>query len=267
MTSPSYPDLLAAIRTESAAFRSTLADCDPEARVPACPDWNAGDLLWHLAEVQLFWATVVEERPSSPREDRQVPDRPASYVDLLDFFDQSSGRMIEAFVAADPAETAWHWSMVQTVGTSYRRQAHEALIHRVDAEQTAAVEMSPLPAELAADGVLECLELMYGGDAPDWARFEPGPGFLEVRVTDLERSIWTRPGLLFGTDPDSGINYDGPHVHVVSGPADGPQATISGTAADLDVWLWSRGDEASISTTGDDSTLAAFRDAITPDLD
>ena len=30
--------------------------------MPSCPDWNADDLLWHLAEVQWFWATIVRER-------------------------------------------------------------------------------------------------------------------------------------------------------------------------------------------------------------
>ena len=38
---------------------------------------------------------------------------------------------------ADPAEPAWTWSAEQTVGFTLRRQAHEALIHRLDAEQTA----------------------------------------------------------------------------------------------------------------------------------
>ena len=47
---------LSAVRTESARFREVLAACDPEARVPACPDWSAADLLWHLATVQRWWA-------------------------------------------------------------------------------------------------------------------------------------------------------------------------------------------------------------------
>ena len=46
---------------------SALADCDLDARVPSCPDWNAADLLWHLgAEVQDFWAWVLEHRPDGP---------------------------------------------------------------------------------------------------------------------------------------------------------------------------------------------------------
>ena len=32
------------------------------ARVPGCPDWSLADLVWHLAEVQHFWAWMVRTR-------------------------------------------------------------------------------------------------------------------------------------------------------------------------------------------------------------
>jgi len=47
MTRLEFPASLDHIRTESTRFRSVLADCDPAARVPACPDWDAADLVWH----------------------------------------------------------------------------------------------------------------------------------------------------------------------------------------------------------------------------
>ena len=70
-----YPTYLDHIRRESARFREVLADCDPSARVPSCPDWDAADLLWHLAGVQLSWAKVVRHRPHSP-EDPEIADEP-----------------------------------------------------------------------------------------------------------------------------------------------------------------------------------------------
>ena len=45
-----FPDYLEHIRSESRRFREVLSTCDPDARVPGCPEWNAADLLWHLAE-------------------------------------------------------------------------------------------------------------------------------------------------------------------------------------------------------------------------
>ena len=48
--------------------------------------------------------------------------------------------------AADPAEEAWNWSDDHTVGFILRRQAHEALVHRVDAELAAGdrTDLDPL---------------------------------------------------------------------------------------------------------------------------
>src|SRR5689334_14151230 len=36
------------------------------ARVPGCPDWDLAGLVWHLAEVQHFWAWVVRTRAQDP---------------------------------------------------------------------------------------------------------------------------------------------------------------------------------------------------------
>ena len=62
-------DYLEHLRRESARFREVLADCDPTARVPGCPEWDADDLLWHLARVQWFWGTTVRTRPADADED------------------------------------------------------------------------------------------------------------------------------------------------------------------------------------------------------
>ena len=102
------------VRTESLRFREVLAGCDPEARVPSCPDWNAADLLWHLATVQRWWAEVLTARPERPEE--VVPQRPDAYDGLLAAFDEWSAALATALEGADPAEEAWNWSDDHTVG-------------------------------------------------------------------------------------------------------------------------------------------------------
>ena len=182
-----YPTYLDHIRTESARFREVLADCDPSARVPTCPDWDAADLLWHLAKVQLFWAKVIRHRPASPDDpeigEEDAAQRPESYAELLDAFDDYSHALATELKRADPEAEAWHWSGDSRVGTSYRRQAHEAAIHRIDAELTAGVPVTPLDAALADDGVAEALGVMYGG-APPWGSFAPSGETIAVRMTD-----------------------------------------------------------------------------------
>jgi hypothetical protein len=64
------------IRDESRLFRDVLADCDPAAPVPTCPEWRAADLLWHLGEVQWFWGTVVRERVTGDQAEALKPPRP-----------------------------------------------------------------------------------------------------------------------------------------------------------------------------------------------
>ena len=103
--------------------------------MPGCPDWDAADLLWHLAGVQ-HSGPIVGAAPGA-RRGRTRPRAPASYAELLAFFDDYSAALVAALEEADPAEPAWSWSDEQTVGFTFRRQAHEALIHRLDAEQAA----------------------------------------------------------------------------------------------------------------------------------
>jgi uncharacterized protein (TIGR03083 family) len=238
-----YPAYLDHIRTESARFREVLTECDPSARVPTCPDWDAADLLWHLAGVQLFWAKILRHRPHSP-DDPEIADepeaqRPESYAELLDAFDDYSHALATELERADPEAPAWHWSGDNRVGTTHRRQAHEALIHRIDAELAAGATVSPLDAALADDGVAEVLGVMYGG-APEWGSFTPSGETIAVRMTDTGTDLLVALGTFSGTDPDDGKTYeDEDDISLVDSGAE-PLATVSGTAADLDTWLWKR---------------------------
>jgi uncharacterized protein (TIGR03083 family) len=259
-----YPTYLDHIRTESARFRAALADCDPAAKVPTCPDWDAADLLWHLAGVQLFWAKVIRHRPASPDDpaigSEDAAERPASYAELLDAFDDYSHALATELERADPEAEAWHWSGDLRVGTSYRRQAHEAAIHRIDAELTAGLAVTPLDAALADDGVAEALGVMYGG-APEWGSFTGSGETIGVHLSDTGTRLLVELGAFSGTDPDSGTTYaDEDDIALVDDGAD-PLATITGTAADLDTWLWKR-DPALLPGTGADDRIRVDGDRI-----
>lgn len=256
MTRLDFPQYVDHIRTESARFRAVLAECDPEARVPTCPDWNAADLLWHLSEVQHNWAAMVSGRPDASPDTYTAPDRPAGYDKLLAFFDECSAALLAAFEGAEPAEHAWNWSSDQTVGFIGRRQAHEALIHRLDAELVAGV-VTPLDATLAADGVHEVLDVMYGG-TPSWGTFTPTGGGVRVEVTDRALAVLVAFGRFTGTDPDGDV-HDEDDINVVESLPGGPAATVSGTADALDAWLWRRRDDAGIEQSGDQAAGDRFR--------
>jgi uncharacterized protein (TIGR03083 family) len=262
------PDVyLAHIRTESARFREVLAACDPEARVPSCPDWNAADLLWHLATVQGWWAEVLSARPERPEE--VDPPRPETYDGLLAAYDEWSAALATALDGAAPAEEAWNWSDDHTVGFILRRQAHEALIHRVDAELAAGLP-SELDPVLASDGVHEVLDVMFGG-CPPWGTWTPSDdGLVRVDTTDTGEQFWLRFGIFSGTSPESGTSYDGEEdFHVVPAPECDvePEAVIDGPSAALDLWLWHRGDDAAVSVAGDEAMVARFRAVVDNPID
>jgi uncharacterized protein (TIGR03083 family) len=258
-----YNDHLA---RESARFADAVRLAAPDAAVPSCPDWNADDLLWHLGEVQYFWGTVVREGLDGEEAGKLTPSRPAGRAALLEFYERASRRLAETLAAASPQAQAWTWSDDHTVGFIQRRQAHEALIHRIDAELTAG-DRTPVDPGLAVDGVDETLRVMYGG-CPPWGRIIPAQGrTIRLRATDTGDSWLVTMARFTGTDPGSGTSYDEPDIHIAeAGSGEDARAEVSGGAGDLDCWLWHRDPLGPVERSGDQEVLGEFEAAIAPGI-
>ena len=265
-------DYLAHLARDSARFLDVLRQTPPETRVPTCPDWDADDLLWHLTEVQWFWGTIVGRRLTAHSDVEALDNggRPSDRDGLLALFGRASGDLHHNLSTASPDTPAWTWSHEQSVGFIRRRQAHEALIHRLDAELTAG-DRTPMDADLSTDGVDEALRIMYGG-APSWGLFTPDPTqTVRVRTTDTDRSWLLTLGRFTGTD-DDGTAHDEPDLRVAasdsgaSGTGELAAATVSGAAADLDCWLWHRPPVGQVERAGDSSVLERFDQTIAPGL-
>jgi uncharacterized protein (TIGR03083 family) len=133
---------------------------DPTAPVPSCPDWDFAELLKHLGNIYNWAGTIVEGRLSAPP-GPELPRRPqgmspeAWLADRLD-------RILAAL--RDVPDDADMWNFAEAFHGPpafwWRRQVHETIIHRVDAELTCSVPVSALEPELAADNVSELFEVI-----------------------------------------------------------------------------------------------------------
>lgn len=263
-------DYVATVREQSARFLSVLQATGASVRVPSCPDWDAADLVWHLGEVQSFWEHVVRRGISDEAQldDVDSKERPSDYAGLLAYFEESSAQLVRT-LGRYPANTRrymWaHDPALHTVGYISRRQALEALIHRVDAELTAGVEPARVDPALAADGIDEVVDVIRGGAVPDWASFTPaGDRLVELVATDAGQR-WTLQLGSFG-----GITPDGVEVHeqgfrrVANGLS--VRATVSASCADLLLWLWNR-PAGTVDLTGDPDALRSLDYAVSEDID
>jgi len=157
--------LLGSLRRDAAALLAAVRAAGPDAAVPWCPEWTAGDLAWHIGEVHEFWGRVVADRLDGPDADVQSP-RPETFDDTVTFAESTAAALLDALESTDPATPVWTWGSDKTAGFVLRRMAHETAVHRVDAERSAGRDHA-IDAELAADGVDEflCEFLVWADDA------------------------------------------------------------------------------------------------------
>ena len=256
-----YADYLDHLAADSARFDHVLRSTPYEASVPSCPDWTAADLYFHLAEVQAFWARIVGRRLTSTEEvEELVTDRPDDDRELAGLFAECTQALQEALRATPPDAVVWSWADEQTAGFSYRRQAHEALIHRLDAELVAE-QRTAIDARLAADGVDEVLGVMYG-EPPPWGVFKPDPDHVVRFVATDTGDEWTVTiGTFVGRSPGEGDEHESACLDWADADAV-PTAEVTGTAADLDCWLWRRPAVGEVTQSGSEQTLAKLADVM-----
>ncbi|TNC28785.1 maleylpyruvate isomerase family mycothiol-dependent enzyme [Amycolatopsis alkalitolerans] len=223
------------IRTQGDAMRSAVVTAGPDAEVPTCPRWTVSRLVGHLGRVQ-SWVIQALADPSG----REIkPDRPPEgWDELLAWWDEQRTKMLDGL--ADPDAPAWlPFTRYPRVAASWaRRQAHEAAIHRLDAEHALSAEPSVgFDPEFAADGVDELIAWMVP-TRTDWADTTYA-GTVRLSATDIERD-WTvrlSPGAPPSID-ESGAEAD---------------LTITGSADAVYRRVWGRPSQAVV--TGDTALL------------
>ena len=103
---------------------------------------------------------------------------------------------------------------------------------------------------------------MYGG-CPPWGTITPYPGrTLRLRSTDTGDSWLVTLARFTGTDPE-GTSHDEPDISIAAtDPGGDALATVSGTAEDLDCWLWRRPTSGDLDRAGDLTAVETFEATI-----
>lgn len=257
-------DRSAVIRQESDRFGSVLAVTDPAARVPTCPDWSAAELAWHLAHVHRFWAEVLTRPVLTDEEmeqlEQSMPQPPGDVAEVLRQREAATDALLEQLAAhPDDQEHVWSWwEPDQTVGFTRRMQTYEATIHRIDAELTAGVEVSPIADDVAAGAVQHCVDVMWGWQPP-WGTWAP-LAVVALEATDTDERWLVEVGHWTGTGPESGNDFDWPRA-VAAPEGSEPVATVRAPVAQLARWAWGR--RGTVETSGADHAVAALDRLIT----
>ncbi len=202
--------------------------------VPACPDWAVRDLLIHIGGIHRWAADIVgEARQSFETVAGDAVGTGPDADDLAAWCTEGRRALVETLRSAPPDLVCAAFSdSLPPVAFWCRRQAHETAIHRADAE-TAAGLVPLFDTAFALDGIDEIVTVFGGrkkGMTPSTLLLAPSDGPTIRVVID-----------------DSGARV---------GDAGPSEATVSGTASQLYLWLWHR--PAAVTITGNESAVSTW---------
>ncbi len=234
-------EYLDAIRTNATRLVDAAEHAGLDTPVPPCPDWTVADLLAHIGRVHRWAAGNTERQPADgplPRGEVVIP-APEERVAWA----RQGAEILVAALDRPAADTCWAWFLPNgTVGFWQRRQAHETSMHRIDAE-SAAGDVQPIDADLAADGIDELFELLATPlrGAPPTGNGET----LHFHCTDVTGEWLVRR-------TPAGIEVEREHAK--------GDVAARGTASDLLCWLQGRGPVDRLEVFGDEALLTRWRE-------
>ncbi len=228
-----------AVRREGDRMAAAVAGADLDAAVPTCPGWTLRELAHHLGRVHHWAAAHIEQARPGPLSDEEehaawgaMPADP----DLVPWYRMANARLVAALAVAPPELACWSFLPAPSPLVFWAgRQAHEATIHRVDA-QAVAGRVDPVPPGFAIDGVDELLLGFYSRTAGRLRSEEP----LTLAVR---------------TDAASWLVHIGPNGPKAQRGDGGADCTVYGPPSDVYLALWNRARLTDLEVGGDPAVL------------
>lgn len=195
--------------------------------VPARPGLTVADLVRDVISEYRWTISVLMSGQRVPRD-----LNPPAMAPLEDWYATTASALFAAFQAVDLNQPTPNYTRIDERAEFWlRRQAHATTIATVDVAQALGMptEVIDIPAEFAADGIAELVQVLYPwmtglGSRPDLR------GAVRVAATDLQKS-W----IVLGADD----SYRTPILRYDTGDHD-IVGDMSGPAADLYLGLWHR---------------------------
>lgn len=241
MTTPSYAELTAAIRGEGEAIVAA-GKLGTQVAVPTCDGWVMRDLLVHVGRVFCRVTQLVSERSMSAAE---LPKPPPEGTDPVGYLADALDELVAALASAEPDTPVWNWSPLPDEAAFWaRRMAHEAAVHRFDAQRAHNVAQ-PIDADLAPDGIDELIDVIVPRLVADRGA-EPPDGVIAFEETD--DCSWIFRSSAAGLE----------RLDV----AKEPDVTVRGTSSALLLAACNRVPWTSLDTSGDTDLLEAWSAAV-----
>jgi uncharacterized protein (TIGR03083 family) len=234
---------LVCLSADCGDLRDAATSVELTVPVPSCPGWTVGDLVVHVAQVYLHKAAIMRtgEWP------REWPLPHLAAVAPLSLFGRGYRELRAEFSGCDPASPVpTRYDPDQTVAFWIRRMAQETVIHRIDAELAAGLPVTPVPDDLAADGIDEVLKRMLAYGSVAWPE-----KFSQFKGEHLAAGDG-RDTITIAAGPAAWTVRPAPReVVVTDGGSDHPRVAIEGSPAQVLRWLWGRAPAEAVRLTGD----------------
>ena len=217
-----------------------------DAQVPTCPAWRTDALVAHQAMVHR-WAAAHVRGDDLDGVPNQTEIR-TTVDDLIGYYREGHAALVAALADAAPDIKAMTFLHDAPAPREFwaRRQAHETTIHMVDALASSlgrlpVADETGIEAPLAVDGIDE---LLRGFFTRGHSKLYDGDEYaIVVQPSDSDRRWSVRVAEQLTVEPDDAVV-----------DAD---VTFAGTAAELYLALWNRGDQ--LSATGRSDVLTQWR--------
>ncbi|MDG4821515.1 maleylpyruvate isomerase family mycothiol-dependent enzyme [Asanoa sp. WMMD1127] len=234
---------LRSLEADFADLRAAAVDLS--APVPSCPGWTVDALVDHVAHVYLHKVETMRlgKLPEA------WPPEPTGEKSLA-LLDRAHAELVAEFAERPDDQPCPTWyEPDQTVGFWVRRMAQETVIHRVDAELAAGFPISPIPAELADDGIAEVLEVFLSYATRNWPE-----DFGDLLRADGNKSVLVSAG---GARWLVRLHHGS--VDIAPDTAGQAVAQVSGAPHDVLLWLWRRLGDNAVRVDGDAAAVARLR--------